>query len=218
MSNQSFPDQVLVLREYRKLAPWNLHDLVDLAGGLLENSGIRPTSAAASIRPNERTIRYYVTRGLVEPPTGRGAAATYTYRHLLQVLSIKLRQMEGTTLENIARDLSGQTGDTVERHVAASLGSNLPVPSQLSLRDPTAARGRSARALHAWHALGEEQEQDLSESSRTFAVTKWHRVPIVRGLELHVHEGHPLAQHIHRSREIGDAVRRTISRLLTNPE
>ncbi len=218
MSNQTFPDQVLVLREYRKLAPWNLHDLVDLAGGLLENSGIRPTSAAASIRPNERTIRYYVTRGLVQPPTGRGAAATYTYRHLLQVLSIKLRQMEGATLANIARELSAQTGDAVERHVAAALGSNLPIPSHLSLRDPTAARGRSARALHAWHALGEEPEQALTESDRTFAVTKWHRIPIVRGLELHVHEGHPLVKRIHNSREIGEAVRRTISRFLANPE
>ena len=37
----------------------------------------------------------------VAPPAldKRGTAAVYSYRHLLQVLAIKLRQMEGATLE-----------------------------------------------------------------------------------------------------------------------
>ncbi|NIQ53193.1 MAG: MerR family transcriptional regulator, partial [Gammaproteobacteria bacterium] len=84
---------------YRQLAPWNLRDLATLAGALLDASGVRPINAAASAHPSERTIRFYVTRQLVTPPEGRGTAATYSYRHLLQVLAIKLRQMEGITLE-----------------------------------------------------------------------------------------------------------------------
>jgi hypothetical protein len=94
-------DPLITLREYRQLAPWNLRDLATVTGAILEASGIRPINAVANARPNERTIRFYVTRGLVTPPDGRGTAATYTYRHLLQVLSIKLRQMEGATLKDI---------------------------------------------------------------------------------------------------------------------
>jgi DNA-binding transcriptional MerR regulator len=215
MTDNPTADQLQTLREYRQLAPWNLRDLTALAGALLETSGIRPTSTVANVRPKERTVRYYVTRGLVTPPSGRGAAATYSYKHLLQVLAIKLRQMEGQTLATIARDLPQRTGDVVERQVAGALGPNLPSPSALALSDPLNTRGRAGRAMRTWHALGETIEDDLTENSRRFAVTKWHRIPIVRGLELHVHEGHPLAVHTHHSKEIGDAVRRVVSRLLS---
>lgn len=211
-------DTLVTLREYRKLAPWNLRDLSAVAGALLETSGIRPISGAAAVKPNARTVRYYVTRGLVAPPSGRGAAATYSYRHLLQVLAIKLRQMDGSSLEAIARELPEQTGDAIERQVAAALGPGLPEPAKLSLRHPESTRGRSARALHSWHALAEDTEADQTEGGRHFAVTKWHRIPIVRGLELHVHEGHPLATRAYQTRAIADAVRRAVSQILSEPE
>src|SRR5437764_15465638 len=80
------------------LAPWNLRDLAALVGAILDASAITPINAAARAQPSERTIRFYVTKGLVSPPEGRGTAATYSYRHFLQLLWIKLRQMEGATL------------------------------------------------------------------------------------------------------------------------
>ncbi|MGH7698911.1 MAG: MerR family transcriptional regulator, partial [Gemmatimonadales bacterium] len=91
-------DPLHVLREYRNLAPWNLRDLSAVVGAVLEASSVTPINAAARATPSERTIRFYVTRALVSPPEGRGTAATYSYRHFLQVLHIKLRQMEGATL------------------------------------------------------------------------------------------------------------------------
>lgn len=211
---EAAPDPLTRLREYRRLAPWNIHDLVTLAGALLDASGVKPTSAAASVRPNERTIRYYVTRGLVNPPEGRGAAAVYSYKHLLQVLSVKLRQMEGVTLARIARELPDHAGDVLERRVAESLGPALPHPNMIELRHPAKARGRSAQAIHTWHALGSAPAAEDAAAAR-FSVTKWHRVPVVRGLELHVHEGHPLAAHTTRSREIADAIRVAVNRMLS---
>ena len=213
MPNDGSKDPLLTLRRYREIAPWNLHDLTAVTGALLEASGVRPTNAAAKARPSDRTVRYYVTRGLVTPPDGRGTAATYSYKHLLQVLMIKLRQMEGTPLAKIAKELGAQTGDVIERRVAAALGPNITPPSHLTLPDPQATRGRSGRAIHAWNALGQIAEAG-SETSRRFATTKWHRIPIVRGLELHVHEGHPIAKHIARSNEIADAVRVAVNRAL----
>jgi hypothetical protein len=105
------PDALTTLREYRNLAPWGLRDLAALAAGILDASGVVPLNAAARARPTERTIRFYVARNLVSPPDGRGTAAVYSYRHLLQVLAIKLRQMEGATHDALTREFSGLTGD-----------------------------------------------------------------------------------------------------------
>ena len=102
-----------------------------------------PVNAAARARPSERTIRFYVTRGLVSPPDGRGTAAVYSYRHLLQVLAIKLRQMEGATLEVMSKEFAGLTGDVIEQRVATALGPTVPRPDQLALlQAPGTGRGR----------------------------------------------------------------------------
>jgi len=204
-------DPLATLREYRQLAPWNLRDLATVTGAILEASGVRPINAAASPRPNERTIRYYVTRGLVTPPDGRGTAATYTYRHLLQILSIKLRQMEGVTLSQIGHELEELSGDVLERRVAASLGPGLPAPRQLPLTSQDRpAWGRSGRALRAW--LVEDEENGTED--RVAKGTKWRRLPISRGVELHLNENHPLLQLGEREGDIADAVRLAVARIL----
>ena len=121
-------DPLATLRSYGALAPWGLRDLVNVTGAVLQASDIIPLSTAARARPTERTIRFYVTRGLVQSPDGKGTAAVYGYRHFLQVLAIKLRQMEGATLDVLAKEFAGFTGDMIERRVAAALGPSLPAP------------------------------------------------------------------------------------------
>jgi DNA-binding transcriptional MerR regulator len=214
MTAVSPSDPLGTLREYRKLGPWNLRDLASVAGALLEASGVRPTNAAASVRPSQRTVRYYVTRGLVAPPAGRGTGATYSYRHLLQVLLIKIRQMEGVSLNTVVKELADQAGDTIERRVAVALGPSIPAPSLLALGGPGVARGRAGQAMHMWNTLAEGSHDDLEHTERRFVATKWHRIPVVRGLELHVHEGHPLAAHTVDSSDIAKAVRLAINRIL----
>lgn len=207
------PDALAALREYRALAPWSLRDLATVAAAMLASSGVRPINAAAQPRPNERTIRFYVTRGLVAPPDGRGTAATYSYRHLLQVLTIKLRQMEGATLAAIGRELAEQTGDVLERRVAASLGPGLPTPARLPLlgQDVT-PRGRAGRALHTWLAA------TSAEAAPSASAVRWHRVPVGRGVELHVQEDHALVRHGLDAEAVAEAVRLTVARLVAEQE
>lgn len=187
-------DAMVTLRAYRALAPWGLRDLTALAAAILDASGVVPVNASARATPSERTIRFYVARGLVSPPEGRGTAATYAYRHLLQVLAIKLRQMEGATLETIVRELSGQTGDMIERRVAATIGSSLPTPERLPLAQlPSRPRGRVGRAVQAFAA---------SQASGTPArPTLCFRIPVSEGVDLLLDERHPAA------RSAGDAER-----------
>ncbi len=203
-------DPLFNLREYRRLAPWNLRDLAAAAGAILDASGVRPINAAASAHPTERTIRFYVTRNLVTPPDGRGTAATYSYRHLLQVLAIKLRQMEGGTLADIGTELAETTGDVLERRVAAALGPGLPPPSQLPLTGENGQpRGRAGQALRAWTPAAPESDGD----DRTPAT--WQRLQVADGVELHVRQDHLLARHPELQGQATDAVRLAIGRILS---
>jgi DNA-binding transcriptional MerR regulator len=202
---------LVVLREYRQLAPWSLRDLAMVSAAILEASAVRPINAAASAHPNERTIRFYVTRGLVAAPEGRGTAAVYSYRHLLQVLAIKLRQMEGSTLAAIAQELLDATGDMLERRVAAALGPGLPAPQHLPLTERKAPpRGRVGRALRTWRTQNGQAEMP----GEALGSGTWYHVNVARGLEVHIHQDHPLSHHTSRAAELADAIRGLVTRFL----
>ena len=187
--------------------------MATLAGAILESSGVRPLNAAASALPSERTIRFYVARGLVTPPNGRGTAAVYTYRHILHVLHIKLRQMEGFTLETIAQELNEMTGDVLERRVASALGPGFPAPDHLPLTSKDRPTwGRAGRALRSW--LSENTPEDINEEGTPTRATTWRRLPVSRGIELHVHDDHPLALLGDRDADLADAVRLAVTRIL----
>ena len=156
---------VTLLRAHANHAPWNARGLASHATALVDAAGVRPTNASARAAPSARAIRFYVASGLLDRPEGTGTAATYHYRHLLQLLSIKIRQREGQTLDHIKRELTGVTGDALERRVAQSL----------------------APALNAG-SMG------VSPARETSVVLSWRRLPVADGVELHVREDSPAAR------------------------
>jgi MerR-like DNA binding protein len=200
------PDPLATLREYRALAPWGLRDLAALSAGILDASGVVPVNAAARARPSERTIRFYVARGLVSPPDGRGTAAVYSYRHLLQVLAIKLRQMEGATLEAMTREFSGLTGDLIERRVAGILGPALPRPDRLALlQAPGTGRGRVGRAVLGWLAPVEGAPPGGSVLRR---------LTVAPGVEVLIDEQHPAIRLNGDLAAIAEAFRQALAGLI----
>lgn len=128
---------------------------------------MRPTNASARAAPSARSIRFYVANGLLDRPEGTGTAATYNYRHFLQLLAIKIRQREGITLDDIKIEMRELTGDSLERRVATSLASSLGVT-------PVAA-GARARIV---------DDQPFT----------WRRVQVAEGVELHVRDDSPAAR------------------------
>src|SRR3982074_3929727 len=102
---------VALLRAHAKHAPWNARGLAAHATALVDAAGVRPTNASARASPSARAVRFYVASGLLDHPEGKGTAATYHYRHLLQLLAIKIRQREGQTLDTIKAEMEGVTGD-----------------------------------------------------------------------------------------------------------
>lgn len=155
---------VALLRAHSRHAPWNARGLAAHATALVDAAGLRPTNASARATPSARAVRFYVAHGLLDHPVGRGTAATYHYRHLLQLLVIKIRQREGQTLEAIKAELTGATGDQLEKRVSQSLAPALTSSSDVAV-----------------------QQDDAPAQS-------WRRVAIADGIELHVRDDVPAAR------------------------
>jgi DNA-binding transcriptional MerR regulator len=155
---------VALLRAHARHAPWNARGLAAHVTALVDAAGVRPTNASARAAPSARAVRFYVAHGLLDRPEGAGTAATYNYRHFLQLLAIKIRQREGQTLDSIRREMKEITGDHLERRVAQSLA--------------------PALGVHADAAVARDDD-------RTFA---WRRITVADGIELHVREDSPAAR------------------------
>ena len=154
---------VTLLRAHARHAPWNARGLAAHVTALVDAAGIRPTNASARAAPSARSIRFYVAHGLLDRPEGTGTAATYNYRHFLQLLGIKIRQREGQTLESIKKEMADVTGDALERRIAQSIA------PALMLEDTAAARREIDPAL------------------------SWRRLVVADGIELHVRDDLPAA-------------------------
>ena len=149
---------------HSKHAPWNARGLAAHVTALVDAAGVRPTNASARAAPSARAVRFYVASGLLDHPEGAGTAATYNYRHLLQLLAIKIRQREGATLDAIKKEMKDFAGDALERRVATSLAPALGMGADVTARTD----GEPAAA--------------------------WRRVNVADGIELHVREDTPAAR------------------------
>ena len=100
---------------------WTLDELVRRASDALAAADVRAPNGRVTELPDQRVIRWYATRGLVDRPAGhRGRSALYGPRHLLQILAIKRLQADGFSLAAIQLRLAGATDDQLRRIVESS--------------------------------------------------------------------------------------------------
>jgi DNA-binding transcriptional MerR regulator len=82
----------------------HLWTLPELVAEVATRIAALPTPKNGQVRavPDERTVRYYVTLGLLDRPSAmRGRAALYGPRHAAQVIAIKRLQTMGRSLAEI---------------------------------------------------------------------------------------------------------------------
>lgn len=189
------------LDAYRTLGPWCLRDLVALARAILEASSVVPRSRAAQPHPTERTVRFYVSRGLVDCADGRGTAAVYGFRHLLQVLAIKLQQMDGGSLADVSSAIAGLDDAALTTRVATTLGPAVPAPEELGGLEFLG--GRVAQA-----------PPPAEERRAPPAVMLVRRVPIAHGLDLLIEAAHPLFRLAGSERIVAEAIQELVEDLV----
>lgn len=119
-----------------------LEELVAELTRLLEAAGIDQRNRQVSTAPNERTVRYYTSIGIMDPPAAhRNRRALYGQRHLFQVLAIKRLQSEqGLPLDHMQRRLAGLPTEELRRIAAVpSNGSEEPASDEHALARPVGA-------------------------------------------------------------------------------
>lgn len=79
--------------------------------GLLNNQNDRRINTI----PDPRTIRYYTTLGLLEPPNTINRQAKYNQKHIIQLASIKALQAESLTLAEIQQRFFGKRIEEIEQ-------------------------------------------------------------------------------------------------------
>lgn len=97
------------LEDYEALAPFSLPDLVEAANAILRE---RPT-----MRIQERTVRFYISKGLLPPPGGGPKFARYGMEHLRRIVAIRQWLDAGVTLEQAAQRIEeGEHGGETTTH------------------------------------------------------------------------------------------------------
>ena len=81
------------LERYRIVAPFTIDELVEAANGILRNRARQEVT--------RRTVRYYVSQGIVPPPQGAPKYARYPFGHLVRLVAARCLQDRGLTLDQI---------------------------------------------------------------------------------------------------------------------
>ena len=103
------------LEDYAPLAPFTLEELVGAANAILRD---RPRLAIA-----ERTVRYYISNGLLPPPSGGPKFARYGVEHLRRIVAIRQWLDSGLTLEQATERIQlGEHGGETATHQRKQLG------------------------------------------------------------------------------------------------
>src|SRR6476469_9424089 len=158
---------VALLRAHAQHAPWNARGLAAHVTALVDAAGMRPTNASARAAPSARSVRFYVSAGLIDRPEGTGTAATYNYRHLLQLLAVKIRQREGQSLDAIKNEVRTLTGDVLEKRVAGSLE-----PALVTRADQAAMREANGSEPATWRRVGVADGIELHVRADSSAATE----------------------------------------------
>jgi DNA-binding transcriptional MerR regulator len=74
-------------------------------------NGISLNELAKKSGAPERTIRYYISRGLIPGPVRGGRGAEYTQEHLAGVQKVRRLQSDGMTLAEIEHQFAQHAGD-----------------------------------------------------------------------------------------------------------
>ncbi len=165
--------------------------LADEAAQLVSRFVPRQERQSVSLVPDERTVRYYSTEGLLAPPEGKqGLNSVYGYQHLLQLLVIKRLQAEHLSIRKIKELVEGKSERELE-HL-------------LDVEERTKAQARSAPKNAATEYLETLLTRPAARVSAApapppsvgFAATAshsaWSRVEVEPGLELHIRDDYRL--------------------------
>jgi DNA-binding transcriptional MerR regulator len=102
---------------------WTIEQLRAAVAAALAEGYDGPPNGRVRDVPDQRTIRYYTTLGLIDRASEmRGRTALYGTRHLAQLVAIKKLQAQGQSLAEVQQALVGQPTVAIARLAGLRLG------------------------------------------------------------------------------------------------
>jgi DNA-binding transcriptional MerR regulator len=175
---------------------WTIDQLALAVATALAEGYDGPPNGRVRDVPDQRTVRYYTTLGLIDRPVEmRGRTALYGRRHLLQLVAIKKLQANGRSLAQVQQAMAGQTDAALARIAGLDDG---------AMRGPAGkeAAGRSARDF--WREepapIAMSRSEESTEPSprmedglkEMIRPTVFHGVPLVDGVTLLLASSRPI--------------------------
>jgi DNA-binding transcriptional MerR regulator len=118
--------------------------LTEAAREVLAHAPAPPDGRVARY-PDERTIRYYQSLGLIDRPLRyEGKEAMYGYQHLLRVVAVKLLQHQGLSLAQVQAALIGVSVRKLEAAVTEALAAAPQAAKRVAAPPARAAAMRAA--------------------------------------------------------------------------
>ncbi|MBV9126958.1 MAG: MerR family transcriptional regulator [Verrucomicrobia bacterium] len=154
---------------------YSIQELADSVNAWCADHGVLPANGQASSELNERNIRYYRVRGLLDAPGSglphEGAARRgFTEKHAAQLRVIRLLQARGLPLERIQQEVAGRSPEELRTLERRELG--LPPEPAPSAPVPAAAPGKKRPAALSFAATDSTaQSNGQSEASPSLSDT-----------------------------------------------
>lgn len=172
-------------------------ELAGEAARILTESGLAQERGTVSEVPDERTIRYYLTEGLISPAEDKqGTASVFSYRHLLELLVLKKLQSEHLPIRKIRELVDGRTERELERLLgaegsAAVKNEALSYLEKLLMKPPAPLSSpppQVAQQVASMESLASSAQPAPQTSQTSGGLGTWSRIEIEPGLELHVND------------------------------
>jgi DNA-binding transcriptional MerR regulator len=170
--------------------------------------------------PDERTIRYYLAEGLIQPPEEKqGTASVFGYLHLLQLVAVKKLQAEHFPIRQIRELVGGKNEQQLESLLAIGgpaakkSGENEASRYLESLLTASfSERGVKRSARMANQPAVPRAPRSQATTVEGEATPSWQRLEIEPGLELHIRSDYSPPETSARSRSLVERIRSAISR------
>ena len=95
---------------------FTLEELAETVQDWCAEHRLSPANGQASDEISERTIRYYRTLGLLDAPLGN-YVKSFSEKHRLQLLAIRIYQTQGIPLRKIRDELYGRSSEDLDAFV-----------------------------------------------------------------------------------------------------
>jgi DNA-binding transcriptional MerR regulator len=167
-----------LLASERRNAPFTLEDLAAAANRVLREYEHRPVGT--------RTVRYYISEGILPKPMGSDRHARYSFEHLLRIVGARALQDSGLRLEAIRETLNNipfggeeQLATKVEHWLEepASGIAHLTMPAPVRERRAPMAAPMSAPDLSSDYYSGHHERSREEDLTRAFPF----RIPLTGG-------------------------------------